>query len=121
MYAQAILEWSERDDAWDLLSFYNEAGLLKRTFEKWRTKYEILEDAVDLVKQRIGERRQRKATFKEYEVNLQMVTPTLRFYHPDWQKELDDDKKFKTDLKAIGNDEEKNPVQVIVVKDFPKE
>jgi len=117
--AQNLYEWAQEEDSLDLLDFYHSFGIPRVTWLDWRKKYPKAAYIHQQVKEIIGARRQRLAMYKKNGVNEAVVTKTLHLFHPDWEEAYNQEKEFKRELKLAANDEEKNPVQVVVVKDFP--
>lgn len=97
LFAQSMLDWSVTDEAWDFLGFYNLIGVHSSTYDDWREKYPKLQEVYTFVKQRLAERRQRKATFKEHNANPGVVMFTMRKYHRDWQDCYEEDQAHKKD------------------------
>ena len=89
--AACILEWSARDDAWNLHQFCDLMLMPRETFESRAERWPVLNCAYGIARGRLAERRERKATFKEYEADSSMIKPTLRYYDYDWQRKYQED------------------------------
>lgn len=130
-WANLILQWSEREDAWDFAQFCEIIGIPRPTFEDRIRKFECTKVAMAIAKQRLGERRQRKATFGKADPG--MVRHTLHMYHQDWEKvmnkkiKLEDARRDKEhahqkELKEMSLKEAKaSERQVVVIERFPED
>ncbi len=101
-----------KEDSWDFQQFYTMTGITADVFRSLRKHHTMLEIGYQFSKDVLGERRQRKATFKSYDTNPGVITSTLHNYHPDWKD------RYKDELASrLKQDEDaKRPITVVVEK-----
>lgn len=98
--AQSYIEWAKQDEAWDIIQFCSAISIPRSTWYYWCNQHPELKQASEMVKDLIAERRQRKMTFKEYNVDSKVVMNTMRLYHHDWKETYDEDQAHKKEQSA---------------------
>ena len=69
-----------------LISWLTDRGIIFQSFLNWTKRHKNLKVAYELVKQKIGCRREKLAIWKKYNTNYGTIISTLRFYHPVWKE-----------------------------------
>ena len=75
--AQELVEWSATDDAFKLSQFFSERFVVRDVWQRWIQDSPALQDAMDIAKENIGNRREMKALKGEYNASIVMTTMPL--------------------------------------------
>ena len=93
-----VLEWSRRDDAEDMLSFFRIYGIPRQKYYFLKKRNDNLSQVHEIVLDNIGERLQKKARYKDFNWDNKAVIPVLKIYHPDWRQVWEEDQEAQAKL-----------------------
>jgi len=96
--AKVFWQWALLDSSLQLQCFYDSIGVCARTWEKLILRHELLADVHELVKDKIGQRREAKVWQKDATIMLK----TMRLYNPDHRATYNEDRDNKLQLNKEG-------------------
>lgn len=95
LLAEKLVTWARDDDkALKLTQFYSLHGLAHSTMEKWRRKFPQLNEAAQVAKRMLGDRREIGALEKRYDAST--VHKMMLHYDKSWK----DVEEWRSKLKA---------------------
>lgn len=107
------LEWAERTDAITPAEFRHQFGIPKQTFKQWKERYATLAAVDEIVREKIGCRREKLAIYKDNDCDPRTLHRTLHLYHPDWSEVVEHEEALRRELNA--KEKEQKPTEITVV------
>lgn len=86
-----LLEWVELETSISITEFLYGYGMSWQTFNRWVKTDENLKEVYDIVREKIGSRREQLAIYKDHNCDANTLQKTLRNYDPEWRAIYNED------------------------------
>lgn len=100
--AQELVEWSTQDHAFKLSQFFTERLVVRAVWQRWLQDCQELQDAMEVAKENIGNRRELKALTGEYNASIVMTTLPLHCQeYKEWRISQRPNVEEKKDIRVF--------------------